>query len=186
MFNVLIFLPLHLLFRQDLSDGQSLSLLQPTLHIKPLQISPLRQSSSLRHSGLHTETDISHFSFPWQVASEVHTGWHESSLHVYPAGHSRFSLHGSAGVLTHATLAVGFGTNPTRQEHTALWLATVHIELGPQGIARQGFVHTLSRQDSTEAQSSFDLHPNRHMLFRQMCPKKQSLSTLHVTERDRI
>lgn len=166
----------------DLSNGQSVSLLQPTLHTNPLQISPLRQSSSFRHNGLHTDTDKSHFSFPWQLASDEHTGWQESSLHEYPAGHSRFSLHGSAGVRTHAILAVGFGTNPTRQEHMALWFATVHMALGPQGIAKHGFVHTLSLQDSTDAQSSFDLHPNKHILFRHICPRKQSLSTLHVTE----
>jgi len=54
------------------------------------------------------------------------------------------------------------------------------MAFGPQGIATQGFVHTLSLQDSTEAQSSFDLHPNKHILFRHICPKKQSLSTLQV------
>lgn len=181
--GVVFYEPVHLLSLQDLSNGQSVSLLQPTLHTGPSQISPLRQSSSFRHSGLQTDADESHFSLPWQLASDEHTGRQESSPHEYPAGHSRFSVHGSAGVRTHAILAVGFGTNPGRHEHVALWLATAHTALGPHGIARHGLVHALSRHDSTDAQSSFDLHPNKHMLFRHMCPKKQSLSTLQATEK---
>lgn len=85
---------MHLLLMQALSTGQPESLLHPVTHTSPSQTSPLRQSSSLRHSGLHTPDVRSQRSLPKQPISDEQTGLHASSKHVDPDGHSLFSVHG--------------------------------------------------------------------------------------------
>ena len=139
---------------QALSVGQPASLLHPVTQTRPSQTSPLRQSSSLRHNGLHTPDDRSHLSLPKQPISDEQTGLQISSRHVDPAGQSLFSVQGGAGVRTQATLAVGLGTKPLRHEQLARWLETVHAALGPQGESLQGFTQRLSRHDSLALQSS--------------------------------
>ena len=81
--------------------------------------------------------------------------------------------------------AVGLGTKPSEHEQLGLWLATLHIALGPQGLTEQGFLHLLPRQASLAEQSSSEWHPKMHMLYRQIWPKKQSLSTRQVTEKNK-
>lgn len=101
-------------------------------------------------------------------------------MHVVPVEQSLFSLQGGEGARTQATVAVGFGTNPALHEHTALWFETVQIAFGPQVDSRQGFMHLLSLHDSLALQSSSEWQPITHILWRQICPRKQSLSTRHV------
>lgn len=150
---------MHLLLMHALSTGQPESLRQPVTQTSPSQTSPLRQSSSLRHSGLQTPDVRSQRSLPKHPISEEQMGRHASSRHVDPAGHSLFSVHGWPGTRTQATLAVGFGTKPLRHEQLARWLDTVHNALGPQGESLHGFTHLLSRHDSLALQSSSEWHP---------------------------
>lgn len=110
---------MHLLLMHALSAGQPESLRHPVTQTSPSQTSPLRQSSSLRHSGLQTPDVRSQRSLPKQPISDEHTGLHASSKHVDPDGHSLFSKHGLPGTRTQATLAVGFGTKPFRHEQLA-------------------------------------------------------------------
>lgn len=86
-----------------------------------------------------------------------------------------------AGALKQAILAVGLGTIPDPQEHDALLLTTVHMLLGPQGFASQGFVQVFSKHISVPPQSSSTWHPKTQRFRKQICPRKQSLSTLHVS-----
>lgn len=195
---------------QALLYGQPLWLLHPITQTKPSQTSPLRQSSSLRHSGLHTPVTTSHLSLLKQPSLEEQTGWHAASWQTSPIGQSRFSRQGWAGVLTQATvnkwnhninkwnahiennvieltffyllLAVGFGTKPCEQEQLGRWFATLQSALGPHGLAEHGFVHLLLTHCSLAEQSSSEWQPKVHILWRQMWPRKQSLSTRQVTK----
>jgi hypothetical protein len=151
--------PMHLLLIHALSTGQPESLRHPVTHTRPSQTSPLRQSSSLRHNGLHTPDVRSQRSLRRQPMSDEQTGLHASSKHVDPVGHSLFSVHGWPGTRTQATLAVGLGTKPLRHEQVARWLDTVHSALGPQGESLHGFTQRLSRHDSLALQSSSEWHP---------------------------
>ena len=56
-----------------------------------------------------------------------------------------------------------------------------HSEFGPQvdGSA-QGSTHRLAMHDCDVGQSGLTLQPTRHILFKQTCPRKQSLSNLQV------
>ena len=56
-----------------------------------------------------------------------------------------------------------------------------HSEFGPQvdGSA-QGSTHRLAIHDCDVGQSELTLQPTRHILFKQTCPRKQSLSNLQV------
>lgn len=94
---------MHLLLTQALSSGQLWSLRQPTAHMKLSQTSPLRQSLSLRHRGLQTPLTRSHCSLPRQPELDEQTGRQTASWHVALLSQSRFSVHGGAGALTHAT-----------------------------------------------------------------------------------
>ena len=53
--------------------------------------------------------------------------------------------------------------------------------LGPQVATEQGSTHWLAMQDCVEGQSVCSLQPTRHILLRQTWPRKQSLSTRHVS-----
>lgn len=157
-------LPTHLLFWQPLLLGHPESLLHPITQTKLSHTSPFKQSSSRRQSGLQTPVTISQRSLLKHPISEEHTGRQAFSMQVVPGEQPLFSVQGSAGVRTQATLAVGLGTKPIPHEQLALWLDTVHKALGPQGESRHGFTQRLSRQDSLALQSSSPWQPNKHML----------------------
>lgn len=82
-------------------------------------------------------------------------------------------------------LGVGFGISPSVQEHKAFRSTTEHQAFGPHGFTSfaHGFWQKLFLQNSLGPQSSSCRQPYEQVLARQMCPRKQSLSTLHVTER---
>ena len=57
-----------------------------------------------------------------------------------------------------------------------------HSELGPQAEdPAQGSTHRFPIHPWDVGQSEFTLQPTKHMLFKQTCPRKQSLSNLQVS-----
>lgn len=118
-FFSIYYIPTHLLLTQPLLFGHPESLLHPTTQVKLSQTSPLRQSSSRRHKGLHTPVNRSHRSLFKHPVSEEQTGLHAFSIQVVPGWQALFSVQGSNGALTQATLAVGFGTKPVPHEQLA-------------------------------------------------------------------
>ena len=56
-----------------------------------------------------------------------------------------------------------------------------HSEFGPQvDSSAQGSTHRLAIHDWDVGQSELTLQPTKHMLFKQTCPRKQSLSNRQV------
>lgn len=170
---------MHWLLIQARFSWHSMSALHPPKQTNPSQISPLWQSSSLLQSPLHTPVE-SQRSLLRQFAFDEQTGVQIPEMQAVPAEQSLFAWHDGPGERRHATFAVGFGIKPDGQEQEARWFITVHFEFGPQGVTSQGSAHLFPRQASFPLQSSSARQPKVHILFRQMCPKKQSLSNRHV------
>jgi len=150
------------------------------MHISPSQISPLLQSSSRLQRDLQMPA-LSHLSLLKQFALVEQTGVQTPATQAVPTAHSRLAWQIGPGDLRQATFAVGFGMKPEGQEQVARWLKTVHLAFGPHGVASHGFTHLLPRHASFALQSSSARQPNEHMLFRQMWPRKQSLSSRQVS-----
>lgn len=154
---------------------------QPETQTSPSQISPLLQSSSRLQSDLQIP-ELSHLSLLKQFASVEHTDVHVPATQAIPTAHSRLAAQVGPGDLRHAILAVGFGMKPEGQEHVARWLKTVHLAFGPHGVASHGLTHLLPEHASFALQSSSARQPKVHILFRQMWPRKQSLSSRQVSK----
>ena len=170
----------HWLLMQARLAGQFELERQPKMQVTPWQISWLLQSSSLRHSGL--QIPLSHTSLTRQVLSLKQTSLQNLPLQTCLSGHWVLAEQ-DWGCLTQPTTGVGLGMKPEGQEHWALWFTTWQLAFGPQESPRQGSVQRLLMQVFDSGQSLLARQPTIHILLRQTWPRKQSLSTRHVTEK---
>ena len=169
----------HWLLIQARFAGQLELERHPRTQVTPLQISWLLQSSSLLHKGL--QIPLSHTSLTRQVLSLKQTSLQNFPSHTCLSGHCVFAEQ-DLGCFTQPTTGVGLGMKLAGQEHCALWLTTWHLAFGPQESPTQGSVQRLLMHVFDSGQSEFARQPTIHILFRQTWPRKQSLSTRHVTE----
>jgi len=164
-----------------LLSWHSMSARQPEMHINPSQISPLLQSSSRLQSDLQIP-ELSHLSLLKQFALVEQTAVQMPLMQAMSTAQSRLAWQIGPGDLRHAIFAVGFGIKPDGQEQVARWLKTVHLAFGPHDVASHGFTHLFAKHASFALQSSSARQPNEHILFRQMWPRKQSLSNRQVSK----